>query len=382
MQVDHARTIKRQLPGTSLAILHATQPTEEGVARAVLDLVADQVARGWRVVVASPPNAGFVAEVEARGAEHRAWPAGRAPGPVSAAEAVRLARILRGVAPDVLHLHSSKAGLTGRLAARGRLTTVFQPHAWSFEAAGGVQRRTAVAWERFAVRWTDATVCVSEGERRRGVEAGVQGVFRVIANGVDLERFPEASADDRAAARRRLELPDGPLVLCVGRLARQKGQDILFEAWALVLDRVPGARLALVGDGPARDSLRRAAPPSVHFAGLRFDVVDWLAAADVVAAPSRWEGMSLALLEAMASGRSVVASDTPGALEALGGEAGAVVPIGDVAALGDALAERLLDPARAAAEGRAGRSRAERHHDVRRSTAAAAELYETLLRRP
>jgi glycosyltransferase involved in cell wall biosynthesis len=363
-----------------LAVLHATQPTEEGVARAVLDLVADQVARGWRVAVASPPNAGFVAEVEARGAVHHAWPAGRAPGPVSAAEAVRLARILRNVAPDLLHLHSSKAGLAGRLAGRSRLATVFQPHAWSFEAVGGLQRRGAVAWERFAVRWTDVTVCVSEDERRRGVEAGVEGVFRVIANGVDLEMFQEASEDDRAAARRRLALRDGPLVLCVGRLARQKGQDILLAGWASVLERVPGARLALVGDGPAGESLRRAAPPSVHFAGLRFDIADWLAAADVVAAPSRWEGMSLALLEAMASGRSVVASDTSGALEALGGEAGVVVPVGDAAALANAIAERLLDPARAAAEGRVGRVRAERHHDVRRATAAAAELYETILR--
>lgn len=363
-----------------MAVLHATQPTEEGVARAVLDLVADQVARGWRVAVASPPNAGFVTEVEARGAVHRAWPAGRAPGPVSAAEAVRLARILRGVAPDLLHLHSSKAGLAGRLAARGRPATVFQPHAWSFEAVGGLQRRGAVAWERFAVRWTDATVCVSEGERRRGTEVGVGGVLRVIANGVDLELFRAASEDDRAAARRRLELADGPLVLCVGRLARQKGQDVLLAGWDSVLERVPAARLALVGDGPAGESLRRAAPPSVHFAGLRFDVADWLAAADVVAAPSRWEGMSLALLEAMASGRSVVASDTPGALEALGGEAGAVVPIGDAAALADAIAERLLDPARATAEGRAGRIRAERHHDVRRATASAAELYESILR--
>ena len=115
----------------------------------------------------------------------------------------------------------------------------------------------------------------------------------------------------------------------------------------------------LVGDGPDEESLRSNAGPRVHLVGKRADVADWLAAADVVAFPSRWEGMSLGMLEAMAIGRSVVATDVGGAEEALGGEAGAVVPPGDAAALASAIVERLRDPARTAAEGRAARERAE-----------------------
>jgi glycosyltransferase involved in cell wall biosynthesis len=370
------RTIDQHLAPATLSVLHVTQPTIDGVAKSVLDLAADQVERGWTVAVASPGDReSFLAALDERGAEHHVWRAARSPGPAGVLEAARLARIVRRVHPDIVHLHSSKAGLAGRLAVRGRRPTVFQPHAWSFEAVGGMQRRAAVRWERTAARWTRAIVCVSEGERQRGEAQGIRGPFRVIPNGVDLTAFSPA---DRSAARARLGLTEAPLVVCVGRLSPQKGQDVLLDAWPAVRERVPQARLALVGEGPDRDRLQREAPPEVVFTGYRSDVPDWLAAADVIAAPSRWEGMSLALLEAMAQGRSVVAADTTGAAEALGGAAGAIVPIEDRAALADALVQRLLDPAFAAAEGRAGRARVERHYDLRRALADVAELYAEL----
>ena len=358
-----------------------TQPTQttEGVARYVLDLVSDQKRRGWAVTVASPADTrDFLAELGARAAEHHPWAAARGPGPSSIAETRRLGRIVRRVNPDLVHLHSSKAGVAGRLAVRGRRPTVFQPHAWSFEAVDGLQRRAAVVWERAAVRWADTIVCVSEAERRRGEELGIHGAYRVIPNGVDLAGFSPASPDDRLAARERLGLSEAPLVVCVGRLSRQKGQDVLLAAWPAVRARVPDAQLALVGEGPERDRLQRSAPPEVVFAGKRTDVQDWLAAADVVAAPSRWEGMSLALLEALARARPVVASDTPGAAEALGRAAGAIVPVEDTQALADALAQRLLDPALASAEGREGRTRVERHNDLRRALDGVAALYAEL----
>jgi len=131
-------------------------------------------------------------------------------------------------------------------------------------------------------------------------------------------------------------------------------------------------------DGPDGKELRRRAGREVRLVGYRTDTGEWLAAADVVALPSRWEGMSLGMLEAMARGRSIVATDVPGALEALD-DAGAVVPPEDPAALADAIAVRLLDPARAAAEGRRARQRAERAHDLATTTARIAEVYDELL---
>src|SRR5205823_10470818 len=137
-------------------------------------------------------------------------------------------------------------------------------------------------------------VCVSEDELRRGRSMRIRAAYRVIRNGVDLEAFRPAGADDRRAARVRLGLdPDRPLVVCVGRLSRQKGQDVLLEAWSEIERAVPGAGLALVGDGSERRALEDAASGNVMFAGAQPDVRDWLVAADVVAQPSRWEGTSL-----------------------------------------------------------------------------------------
>jgi glycosyltransferase involved in cell wall biosynthesis len=257
---------------------------------------------------------------------------------------------------------------------------VFQPNAWSFQAATGAARRAAVAWERLAVRWTAAVVCVSEAERALAQHAGVRARFDVVPNGVDLTTWTPASDDDRRRARATLGLEDAPLAVCVGALRRQKGQDVLLDAWPVVRRSVADARLVLVGDGPERDTLERRAGDAVRFAGDRTDVPDWLAAADVVVLPSRWEGMSYVLLEAMARARSVVTTDVPGAREAIA-DAGAVVPVEAVSALADAVAERFHDPVRAAAEGRRARERVERSHDVRRATESTAMLYAELLDR-
>ena len=309
------------------------------------------------------------------------WPAGRNPGPAVTVETARLAQVISRSTPAVVHLHSSKAGLAGRLALRRRIPTVFQPHGWSFEAATGGLRRVVVAWERFAARWVDALVCVSEGEAADGAAAGIDARWAVIATGIDLAAFPYADDAARAAARERLGLSDAPLVVCVGRLSRAKGQDVLLAAWPLVRNAVPDATLVLVGDGPDRRGLERRAVTGAMFAGDRRDVSEWLAAADVAVAPSRWEGMSLSLLEAMATGRSVVATDVAGVREALGRDSSAIVPVENRAALADALVRRLRDPALARAEGEAARVRAEASYDFSRTTRALVELYDEVLRR-
>jgi glycosyltransferase involved in cell wall biosynthesis len=358
-----------------LSILHVSQPVDGGVARCVGDLVADQLARGWRVGVACPPGGPLPAFVRAAGAEHHRWPAKRDPGPRAAVETIRLARILRASSPDLVHLHSSKAGLSGRLALRRRRATVFQPHAWSFLAAGGVLRAGALAWERRAASWADAVVCVSEGERRIGDDAGLTATLRVVPNGIDLDAFRAAGPEERRDARERLGLGPAPLAVCVGRLSRQKGQDVLVDAWPEVASRVPGAELVLVGSGPDEAALRSRARIVVHS-----DLRDWLAAANAVVQPSRWEGLAYTVLEAMATARAVVATDVAGMREALGEDA-PLVQVEDRRGLAAAVAELLLAPDRADARGRALRERAERVYDVRRATQAMAALYADVLER-
>lgn len=366
---------------TRLTILHAAQPALGGAARVAADLAADQVHRGWKVAVACPSSGPLRAWAEEVGARHLPWEATRAPTPRSLAEADRLRAIVRAVSPHVVHLHSSKAGLAGRLAVRGKLCTVFQPHAWSFEAVRGPVRNAAILWERFAVRWADTIVCVSEAERERGLRERVQARYQVVPNGVDLDHFRPAGPEDQADARRRLRLGTGPVAVCVGRLSWEKGLDVCVKAWPSVVGRVPGAELILVGEGPERSNLEARAGSSVRLVGARDDVPLWLAAADVLVAPSRWEGMSLTVLEAMAVGRSVVASDVPGMREVLGEEAGAIVSVEDVDALADVLVQRLNDPGLARAEGQKGRDRAERSHDFAVTASRIADVYGEALKR-
>lgn len=345
----------------------------------MIQAVRDQVAQGLEVGVACPPRSATAEPAVEAGAVLMPWEATRGPRPAVLAETRRLRRIVEAYDPDLVHLHSSKAGLAGRLALRGRRPTIFQPHGWSFEAATGLAREGAVTWERYASRWASLLICVSEGERRRGEEVGIHARWRVVPNGVDLERFPAATELDRQAARHGFGLDSGPHALCVGRLTRQKGQDVLLDAWPTVRERVPGATLLLVGEGPDQDELERRQVPGVVFAGQRSDVPEWLAATDVVVLPSRWEGMAFTMLEAMARGRSVVMTAVSGAREAIEEGAGAVVPPEERQALAEALALRLSNPKLAAAEGAEGRRRAEERYDMRLGAASITEIYEDLL---
>jgi glycosyltransferase involved in cell wall biosynthesis len=372
----------RALGDGRLSVLHVSQPVGVGVPDVVAALVRDQVARGWNVFVASPPEERPLrAAVLAAGATHAEWRASRTPGRGLVSEIAELRRIVSRAAPELIHLHSSVAGLDGRLLLRGSLPTVFQPHGWSFHALRGRLRAVGVAWERLGARWADEIICVSEDERDVGKRAGISGRWRLIKNGVDLHVFAEAGPEARSSARERLGLaPDDPMVVCVSRLSQQKGQDMLVQSWPLVRREVPEARLFLIGDGPQLDELRRTAGAGVTFTGRRNDVPDWIAAADVVALPSRWEGMSLAMLEAMARGRSVVSTDVGGARETIGERAGAVVAR-EPRPFASALIERLLDPGRAAAEGAHGRRIVEAGHDLRKTADEVAATYLEILER-
>ncbi len=373
-------------------VLHLVQPVDGGVARVVTDLVRAQTAEGLRTVVGCPPGGTLGDTARSAGAEVLTWRAVRSPGPGLAAEVIGVRRLLRRVRPDLLHAHSAKAGLAGRLAARGSLPTVFQPHAWSFDAVGGATAALALRWERYGAHWADRVLCVSEAERRAGETEGITARWSVIRNGVDLDHFRPGGPDpgpDKARARAELPLPaafpaDGPLAVCVGRICLQKGQDILLRAWPELLGTVPQARLALVGDGPDTERLRRTAPPGVHFAGAAADIRPWLRAADLVVLPSRWEGMALAPLEAMACGRPVLVSDVSGARESLPPGQGrlCLVPPEDPTALAKALGRLLAEPRLLAELGEQAREHARTDFDVRRTTDAVTGLYHELLGRP
>ncbi|MEY9873641.1 glycosyltransferase involved in cell wall biosynthesis [Streptacidiphilus sp. MAP12-33] len=369
-----------------LTILHVSQPVDGGVAQVVADLVRGQVADGHAVVVACPcPEGGRLSrDATASGARLVPWGAERSPGAGLPQELAALRRIVAEVRPDLVHLHSSKAGLVGRLAIRSRVATVFQPHAWSFEAVTGPTAKLTARWERWATRWSDRLVCVSESERARGQAAGLHARWALVPNGVDLKRYDPAGLPSKQRARRSLGLSQhAPLAVCVARLCRQKGQDLLLRAWGEVLAELPHARLALVGDGPDRGVLEELAaglsvPESVVFAGRVEDPRPWYAASDLTVLPSRWEGMALAPLEAMACARPVVLTDVAGAREILGDQQ-FPVPVGDTRTLATSLVRLMSDLELAAELGRRSRARTTERHDLRSTRMLMGQVYEAVL---
>jgi glycosyltransferase involved in cell wall biosynthesis len=356
----------------ALRVLHVAQPSDGGSLVCAAHLVVDQIARGWTVGVATQSNL-LSRTAEDHGANYFAWTALRRPGFSVLEESHRLSRIVACFAPDVLHLHAAKAGLCGRLAVRGRRATLYQPHGWSFYAADGLLKHAALKWERFATRWSASTICVSEDERRSGQAAGIRGRWTVIPNGVDTGRWRPPSSAERAQARRDLGVPqDATLAVTVARLHRAKGVDVLLRAWSELHRHAPSARLIVVGVGPEMAKLMRARPGGVTLAGAT-DPRQCLAAADVFVAPSRWEaGASLAVMEAMAQGLPVVATQVDGMAAIL--ERRYLAPVDDPRALARILEELLGDEHQRHVTGARNRDRVHAERNLEACLECTADL--------
>jgi glycosyltransferase involved in cell wall biosynthesis len=267
---------------------------------------------------------------------------------------------------DVLHAHQLLSPATvGLVAARAAgLPLIVNPHACGAIGDVGVLSRSALGRGRLlaVVRRADAFVAVSRAIRDELIGAGAPP-DRVwsIGNGVDTDRFAPAAAGERAAIRRALGLPDGPLAVYAGRLAPEKGVDVLIEAWPAVVVRAPSARLVVIGAGPDEPRVRelvreRRVAGSVALLGGVPDAAPYLRAADAAVLPSRTEGLPVALLEAMSCALPVVATRVGGSAEVLADPAtGWLVPAEDPPALAEALAQALLDGA-AARRGAAARA--------------------------
>ena len=289
-------------------------------------------------------------------------------------ELVRLCRRLR---PDIVHAHSSKAGALGRLAAALACVPVriFTVHGWSFAAYGGLPGRLYLWVERRLRRLTTAVVCVAAASRDVGVAAGACRAERtfVIHNAVDVTAFAAPAPHEGV-----------PRVVSIGRFAFPKDFATLVEA--LAATRVD-YRAVFVGDGPLLQGLaatirERGLTEKIDLPGNRIDVPDMLASADLFVLSTRSEGFPVSILEAMAAGLPVVATDVGGVAESVvDGETGLLVPSGDSGALASALDRLLSDSGLRRRLGTAGRERAHRHFDVTGFRLAHVELYRRELER-
>lgn len=315
----------------------------------------------------------------------------RNPDPLKDVSALRrLYVLMRRGRYHIVHTHTTKAGLLGRIAARlARVPVVVHtPHGHAFHGYLNAPGSHALRWvERWLARWTDRIICLTETERQDhlDVRAAPREKFEVIHSGVDIERFRQARHSSGREMRRSFGLPeDAPLVGCVARLVPVKGVQHLLEAVPLIRAAVPRATVVFVGDGPLRADLERRAASlgldgAVSFLGLQRDVARIIALCDVVVLPSLNEGMGRVAVEAFAAGRPVIGSRVSGLQDMVAdGETGFLVPPADVESLARAIIRCLMDPLLAEAMGRRAGDEVERF-GVRPMVAKIDDLYTRLM---
>ncbi len=302
-----------------------------------------------------------------------------------AATVRRLAGMFRAERPDILHAYLPSSNVLGPIAARlsgVRHVIVSKRSLADYKSGFPLLRRVEPLGNRLA----DVILVNSDAVRRdvERTERFWEGKFRKVYNGVDLPEPWTAGEAQRFRSREGIA-PGTPVVLSVANFFAYKGHLDLVEAASRVAPLVPEAVFLFAGrDAGAMEECRSRArrlglDARVRFLGGRADVADLLRASDLFVHPSHQEGFPNAVLEAMAAGRPVVATDVGGVPEIVAhGETGLLVPARNPAALAAALVVLLRDPARARRMGEAGRRRVLERHAMGRMVAEIQGLYESL----
>jgi glycosyltransferase involved in cell wall biosynthesis len=337
------------------------------------------------VVLATDPD--VVSFMRERGRDVWEFPGiVRPPQPLrDLAASLRLARQLRRRGVQVVHTHTSKGGMVGRLAARLAGCRAVIHHTHGFYHTGlqpGPRRSAMMALETFFGRLDDAQVLMSSEEMRQAMTDGIVPAdrARLMFNGVV---DPSLTSVDPAAARRLLGVPEGSRVVgTVARLAnRQKALDVAIEAFARVAEVREDVYYVIIGEGEDRSILERQVcdlglEGRVLMPGHLPDARTLLGAMDVVLSTSRREGQSVGLLEAMAWSRPIVATDIAGNRDLFPqGEGALLCPVDDVPATADALSRVLQDASFARDLGRRARERYESTFTREAFVERARELY-------
>jgi len=303
----------------------------------------------------------------------------------------RLEKILREQKPDLVHTHSGKAGILGRLAAKraGVPVIIHHIHGPSFGSfQGAAANLVFTAAEKYAARVTNHFFCSAAAMTRLYLAAGIgrPEMFTRIFSGFDLKPFLNATND--LNLRRQLGLDENHFVIGkIGRLFKLKGHADLITAFARILPKIPHARLLLVGDGALRGDLedlvhRRGLDGKVIFAGLipPGAVARYVGLMDCLAHLSYREALSRALPQALAAGKPVVAYDFDGADEVcLENETGYLVRTGDIATAAQRLLQLARDPALREKLGQTGAAFVEENFTIEKMVDDQYTVYQKLV---
>ena len=346
-----------------IRIAHIVEATAGGTRRHVFDLISHTDFSKYDVtlICATRRDVAFLRDIEllrSMGVRVEIVEMGRSISPSGDVVSLsKIYRVLRKVRPMLVHTHSSKAGILGRVAARlsGVRAAIHTPHVFAFQMRAGLFRKWFyLELERFAARLTEHIICVSEDEKKIAEAARVISTekLHVVRNGIDM---PPAPSDVRPGNVFRAEIGIGPSDVLIGTLGRfyeQKGLEILLAAAPGIFEKVPDSRIVIAA-GEGDPGVRRRVAKALEDGDIlgRCEVIvppedtsRFLAALDVFVLPSLWEGFPYVLLEAMAVGLPVVASRVGGVPELLRDEIdGLLVPAGDVQALMAAVCRLAAD---------------------------------------
>jgi len=365
------------------------EPPDGGAPEVVLNLALSMERHGWSALVAGPEQASIRGRLEQAAVEylpisHLTRGAG---SPFADLRALKsLDALLARDRVDVIHCHSSKAGVFGRLlGARRGIPVVYSPHCFAFlRDVGPVARFAPAAVEGLLAPLTSAYVCVCESERRAALRLPLVSADRAhrIYNGVPdplLDTGPEQMLLDFKG--------DGVLVGAVTVLREQKRLDVLIDAIPTVLERIPQARFAIVGNGPMQAQLEEQAAATglsddSRFAFFPFTPPSgrYMSTLDLYVLSSAWEAMPVGVLEALSWGIPQVVTSVGGTAEAVTGDTGQLVPPKHPRALADAIVTMLSSPQMRVRASTASRERHRAMFDAERMVGETVSVYRRVLR--
>lgn len=328
-----------------------------------LELLFERLDRTqYRPLLICPEPGSFVGRMEARGVETHLVHLAPLFNPFAL---WRLTRLLVQQRVTILQTHGARSNFYGRIA--GRLAGVPVIISTVHNSLKDYEVRPLKRWLymyllRLTLPLVHRIICVSDSNRRDLIEecSAVAAKTQTVYNGVDPSAF--SSQPDRQTVRKELGTTQGPVLVTIGRLADQKGHRYLLQALPRLLETWPQLCCLFVGEGELRDALHHMAidlgvEQACRFVGVRADIADILAAADLFVLPSLSEGFPFVLLEALAMGCPIVASRVNGIPELIEeGKTGFLVPAREPQALALAIQKLLNDPAAASRMGAAGRT--------------------------
>lgn len=395
------------MPAGKLNVMHLIADLEIGGAQEVVRTLVEYLALdNCRPVVCTFKDGPLRQEIERAGIKVKVLPPRRygiVALPLFVVDMFRLWRILAQFIKehqiDVVQTHLLRS--LDFLVLLLRYTTRLRAVLWTFHSANFVLTETHLSRHRWLLkpkRWihnrlyrlaspmVDGLIAVSGEVKAAMVQTIGLGPDKitVIYNGVDLKRYTPHV--DKTLLRRRLGLPEtAGLLVMIGTLKEAKGHRYMIEAMALLVQSRPDVQLLLVGDGELRQELQGQVNglhlnDRIHFLGSRQDVPDLLAAGDIFVLPSLWEGLSIALLEAMATGLPIVASEVSGTVQVIiPGQTGILVPPGEPDRLAAAIGQLLANPGCAQALGAAAKERVTVEFTAQKQAAEHLALYHQLL---